>query len=132
MDTNASPRRTVPPSHYAWTPAHRAIALEDLPALRAALDAGADPHEEHFGKTLLHHAVDVERDSTAHRRPPPHADAVALLLARGADPTRRAALGTGTTAEELAVANGHWLATELFDAWKRARGLDARGLRRRP
>ncbi|WP_241562219.1 hypothetical protein [Streptomyces hoynatensis] len=45
----------------------------------------------------------------------------AFLLARGADPTRRSS-STGMSAEELARVSGHWLAMELFEAWKRERG----------
>ncbi|MDT0267423.1 ankyrin repeat domain-containing protein [Streptomyces sp. DSM 44915] len=102
------------------SPANHAVAHQDLAALREALDAGADVEEAQFGTSLLHHAVDVEGDGAAQTRTPLHVDLTAFLLARGADPTRRSA-ATGLTAEDVAMLTGHWLATELFDAWKRER-----------
>lgn len=68
---SASPAAGEPAT--VTSPAHQAVELEDLPALRAALDSGADVHEEDGAFTLLHHAVDVElrrrRPVTAARAP---------------------------------------------------------------
>ncbi|MFR9725044.1 hypothetical protein ACL02R_17020 [Streptomyces sp. MS19] len=100
------------------SPANAAVEKHDLRALRAALDAGADVEEAQFGIPLLVHAVDVESDGATQRRTPVHVDMTALLLARGADPTRRATEGPRMSAEELAELTGHWLATELFRAWR--------------
>ncbi|MDT0266075.1 ankyrin repeat domain-containing protein [Streptomyces sp. DSM 44915] len=91
-----------------------------MATLRDALDAGADVEEAQFGTSLLYDAVDVEGDGSLQRGTPLHVDMTAFLLARGADPTRRST-STGLTAEEGARILGHWLATELFEAWKRER-----------
>ncbi|TDC24498.1 ankyrin repeat domain-containing protein [Streptomyces sp. 8K308] len=107
------------PPRITRSPANRAVENHDLLALREALDAGADVEEAQFGSSLLHHAVDVERDGATQRGTPLHVDMTVLLLARGADPTRRSS-STGMSPEELAKVSGHWLATELFEAWKRA------------
>lgn len=102
-----------------FSPAHLAVEHQDLPALRALLDAGANIHEEHDGLTLLHHAIDVEIDSHMQADEPLHVDTTAYLLARGADPTRKSNGGHGTTAEHTALVGGHWLATCLIKAWIR-------------
>jgi hypothetical protein len=99
------------------SPAHQAVELEDLEALRDLLDAGADPNEEHDGLTLLHHAIDVEADSRTQTGHPLHVDTTAYLLARGADPTRPSGQGTGISAQHFALTQGHWLATCLIEAW---------------
>jgi hypothetical protein len=99
------------------SPAHLAVELEDLEVLRDLLDAGADVHEEHFGSSLLMHALDVEIDGHNQSGESLHVDTTAYLLARGADPTRRGGGGTGITAEHYAFTNGHWLATALFKEW---------------
>lgn len=93
-----------------------ALDEDDLPALKAALDAGADVNGERDGLSLLQIAMDGELDAHAQTGEPLHVDATALLLARGADPFRRTANGTGTTAEHVAFLNGHWLALELIEA----------------
>ncbi|MEV1007343.1 ankyrin repeat domain-containing protein [Streptomyces sp. NPDC049881] len=108
-------------THPMRGPANAAIEQHDVRALRAALDAGADVEEAQSGIPLLVHAVDVESDGATQRRTPVHVDMTALLLARGADPTRRATEGPRMSAEELAELTGHWLAVELFRAWRRER-----------
>ncbi|GAA5035062.1 ankyrin repeat domain-containing protein [Actinopolymorpha pittospori] len=102
------------------TPAHRAVEMEDLQALRDLLDGGADIHEEYGGLSLLHHAIDVEIDGHNQTGDPLHVDTTAYLLARGADPTRRSGAGTGVSAETTASVAGHWLATCLIEDWKRS------------
>lgn len=91
-----------------------AIEHYDLCALKDALDRGESIHQEKKGLTLLHHAVDAESDAHAQTGDPLHVDATALLLARGADPTRRSGGGSGVSAEHVALLAGHWLALELF------------------
>lgn len=100
-------------------PTHRAVEMEDLPALRDLLDAGADIHEERGGLTLLHRAIDMELDAHSLTGEPLHVDMTAYLLARGADPCRRAEGGHGRSARHLAVTCGHWLAACLIDEWIR-------------
>jgi uncharacterized protein len=99
------------------SPAHQAVELEDLTALRDLLDAGADPNEEHHGLTLLHHAIDVEADSHTQTGDPLHVDMTAYLLARGADPTRRSGGGSGVSGQHYAFTRGHWLASSVIEAW---------------
>ena len=101
------------------SPAHLAVEMEDLESLRDLLDAGADVHEEYYGLTLLHHAVDAEIDGHTQTGEPLHVDTTAYLLARGADPRRRSGGGTGVSAEHMAFVRGHWLATSLFEEWIR-------------
>jgi ankyrin repeat protein len=105
------------------SPAHHAVEMEDLAALAKLLDAGADIHEEHHGMTLLHHAVDVEIDGHHQSGEPLQADTTALLLSRGADPTRGSADGTKPSAERYAADRSHRLALELFERWRRERGI---------
>lgn len=112
---SASPAAGEPATETS--PAHQAVELEDLPALRAALDSGADVHEEDGAFTLLHHAVDVELDGHVQSGDPLHVDVTAYLLARGADPLRRSGGGRGVSALELAFTTGHWLAHDLMTAW---------------
>jgi hypothetical protein len=102
------------------SPAHQAVELEDLIALRHLLDEGADVHEEEDGFTLLHHAIDVEIDSHTQTGAPLHVDTTAYLLARGADPRRRSHGGRGLPAEHSAFTGGHWLATALIEEWIRS------------
>ncbi|HVX45449.1 MAG TPA: ankyrin repeat domain-containing protein [Mycobacteriales bacterium] len=104
-----------------WTPAHLAVEQEDLVALREALDAGADIHEEDYDgcSTLLHHAIDIELDSHVQSGDPLHVDLTAYLLARGADPRRRLSNG-GASAAEKAAQEGHWLAQALIEEWLRS------------
>lgn len=99
------------------TPAHRAVEFEDLPALRDLLDAGGDINEEHYGLTLLHHAIDVEVDNHDQSGEPLHVDTTAYLLARGADCSRKSSDERGVSAEHMALVGGHWLASALFAAW---------------
>ena len=72
--------------------------------------------------TLLHHAIDIELDASNRPGVSLHVDITAFLLARGADPTRKSHQGRGLSAEHMAFVEGHWLAMELFEAWKRERG----------
>ncbi|WP_410653774.1 ankyrin repeat domain-containing protein [Amycolatopsis sp. cmx-4-54] len=101
------------------TPAHQAVEMGDLPALRDLLDQGTDIHEEHHGLTLLHHAIDVEMDGHVQSGEPLCVDVTAYLLARGADPRRRSDGGRGVSAEHMAWNDGHWLATALIEEWLR-------------
>ncbi|MCG3752285.1 MULTISPECIES: ankyrin repeat domain-containing protein [Amycolatopsis] len=100
------------------TPAHIAVEMSDLPALRDLLDQGVDVDEECNGMTLLQHAIDVEGDGHVQTGTPLHVDLTAYLLARGADPLRRSTDFEQVTAEEMARSYGHWLALALFEAWK--------------
>jgi uncharacterized protein len=98
------------------SPAHRAVEIGDVAALRELLDAGADVEDRGpDGLTLLFHAIDVESDSAAQAGDPLHVDMTALLLARGAD----LALGHPhqPDAAMLAESCGHWLAAELIRAF---------------
>ncbi|MGA5763996.1 ankyrin repeat domain-containing protein [Nonomuraea bangladeshensis] len=104
---------------HGMSPAHFAVEMEDAEKLQALLDEGADVHEEHYGLTLLHHAIDVEVDGHAQTGDPLHVDMTALLLANGADPRRRSGGGTGVSAEHFAFVNRHWLASRLIEAWLR-------------
>jgi uncharacterized protein len=124
MGQDASAHRSsgAGPADSRRSPAHQAVEFQDLRALRDALDAGADVHEERDGMTLLHHAIDIELDSSNRPDVSLHVDTTAFLLARGADPTRKSHQGRGLSAEHMAFVSGHWLATELFEAWKRERG----------
>ncbi|WIX76949.1 ankyrin repeat domain-containing protein [Amycolatopsis carbonis] len=98
--------------------AHIAVENGDIEALRILLDEGVDVHEEHYGLTLLHHAVDAEIDGHVQTGEPLHVDTTAYLLSRGADPLRPASGQSSITADQMAHERGHWLAVELFDAWK--------------
>jgi hypothetical protein len=99
-----------------WSPAHQAIELGDLLALASVLDSGADAEDpDEQGMTLLLHAIAVESDAAAETGEPPQVDITALLLARGADPERRDAIGR--TPAQVAELAGHWLAAELLRAW---------------
>ena len=100
-------------------PAHHAVEMEDLEALRDLLDRGVDVNEEYQGLTLLHHAIDVEIDGHTQSGGPLHVDVTAYLLARGADPRRRSGGESGISAEHLALTRGHWLATCLIEEWIR-------------
>jgi hypothetical protein len=101
------------------TLAHYAVEMEDLEALRDLLDQGDNINEEHQGLTLLHHAIDVEIDGHTQTGDPLHVDVTAYLLARGADPQRRSGGGSGVSAEHMALARGHWLASCLIEEWIR-------------
>jgi uncharacterized protein len=98
-----------------------AVELSDLKALREALAAGADVHQEKDGLTLLHYAIDVESDAHTQTDEPLHVDMTALLLAWGADPQRRSGGGSGVSAEHMAALSGHWLALELFKGWQKVK-----------
>ncbi|NUW45001.1 ankyrin repeat domain-containing protein [Nonomuraea rhodomycinica] len=98
------------------SPAHLAVELEDLPALRELLDNGhsvEDPDEN--GWTLLHHAIDVEIDGHVQTGEPLHVDVTAYLLARGADPL--ASSPRHGTPLHQAESRRHWLAVEIIRAW---------------
>ncbi|WP_093896631.1 ankyrin repeat domain-containing protein [Streptomyces sp. Ncost-T10-10d] len=99
------------------TPARLALEQDDLEELRNLLDNGSDVHQEWNGFTLLHAAVDGEIDGHVQTGKPLHVDATALLLSKGADPTRPSHGGKGLSAHHLAFVSGHWLACDLFEAW---------------
>ncbi|MFJ2729261.1 ankyrin repeat domain-containing protein [Streptomyces collinus] len=65
---------------FTWTPAHRAVELEDAQTLARLLADGADPDEVLGVQTLLTHTLDVEGDGALQ---------TAILLAFGADPELR-------------------------------------------
>ncbi|MET9261277.1 ankyrin repeat domain-containing protein [Amycolatopsis sp. NPDC004079] len=106
------------------SPAHSAVEMGNVLALCSLLDEGVDVNEEWNGFTLLHHAVDREGDDHAQSGGPLHVDSTALLLARGADLSCRTKDFEQLTAEDIARSNGHWLAIELFSAWKLFRRID--------
>lgn len=101
------------------SPARLALEQDDLEELRRLLDAGWDVHEEYCGFTLLHAAVNGEIDGHVQTGEPLHVDATALLLSKGADPLRPSHQGKGLSAHHLAFVSGHWLASDLFEAWIR-------------
>ncbi|MEV5605770.1 ankyrin repeat domain-containing protein [Streptomyces sp. NPDC052299] len=101
------------------TPARIALEREELGELRRILDAGDDVHQEWNGFTLLHSAVDGEVDAHVQTGEPLHVDATALLLSKGADPDRPSHGGRGVSARHMAFVSGHWLASDLFEAWTR-------------
>jgi hypothetical protein len=101
------------------TPAHQAVEMEDLEALRSVLDQGADLNEECMGFTLLRRAIDGEIDGHVQTGEPLHVDTTAYLLARGADPRRRPEGGKGVSAAEIAFYRSHWLAVCLIEEWIR-------------
>jgi hypothetical protein len=104
------------------SPAWVALEQDDLGELRRLLDAGWDVHEEFNGFTLLHAAVDGEIDGHVQTGEPLHVDATALLLSKGADPMRPSHGGSGVSAHHMAFVTGHWMAFELFEAWRRWNG----------
>ncbi|MEV5801729.1 ankyrin repeat domain-containing protein [Streptomyces collinus] len=71
---------------FTWTPAHRAVELEDAEALARLLADGADPNEVFGAATLLTHALDLEGDGALQSRQPLTVHITAILLAFGADP----------------------------------------------
>ncbi|MFJ3213121.1 ankyrin repeat domain-containing protein [Streptomyces flaveolus] len=77
----------------SWTPAHRAVEMDDYETLTALLDSGADPDEVCFGHTLLTHAIDLEGDGHVQANYPLDTASTAILLAYGADPRLPAADG---------------------------------------
>jgi ankyrin repeat protein len=99
----------------AWSLAHNAVELNDIPALRDLLDAGDDVEDDSGdGWTLLRHAIDVEVDSHDQTGKPLHVDVTAFLLSRGADPLHE---HNGVSVLEEAEQRGHWLAVGLLSAW---------------
>ncbi|MFE9498773.1 ankyrin repeat domain-containing protein [Streptomyces collinus] len=74
---------------FTWTPAHRAVELEDAQTLARLLADGADPDEVLGVQTLLTHTLDVEGDGALQSRQPLTVHTTAILLAFGADPELR-------------------------------------------
>ena len=107
------------------SPAHVAVELEDLVALRDLLDAGTDPNEIWQRMTLLDHAIDLETQASAQPGERLRADLTAYLLARGADPLR--SLPGQPTTEHQAFNSRHWLALDLFASWKARHGRSSVG-----
>jgi len=107
-------RRTTP--RPTLSPAHQAIEDYDLARLRGLLDTGHDIDDDSGdGRTLLHHALDIEHARHIHAQQPPHADITTFLLIRGANPQRQDTLGR--PALHHARQLGHWLAVEIIQAW---------------
>lgn len=112
--TEASPASHQDPA-TRWTAAHDAVEREDLPRLRALLDAGHDIEDDNgHGWTLLHHAIDAEHRNHLQTGQPLHASLTAFLLACGADPQHRY---NGSLPLEEAEKCGHWLAAEIIRSW---------------
>lgn len=84
---------------------HEAVERGDNELLRVLLDEGADVNEREQGRSLLHHAVQMELAQSG----PLRADVTTYLLARGADPA---------SAAQAAQEGDHWIATTLFQAWQ--------------
>jgi hypothetical protein len=106
-------RRRAVMHHQSLSPAHQAVADQDLNRLRDLLDNGHDIENDNGdGWSLLRRAIHAEADRHTRTGEPPHADMTAFLLARGARPRED---GTGTAAEAELL--GHWLAAEIVSAW---------------
>jgi hypothetical protein len=71
--------------------------------------------------------IDVEIDGHTQTGDPLHVDVTAYLLARGADPRRRSGMGSGISAERMALTRGHWLASCLIEEWIRSHPEAASG-----
>lgn len=90
-------------------PIHAALAGQDYDAIRALLDAGADPNAvEHGGFTPLHQAAE-----------PGDVRLIELLLARGARTDSKD--DQGRTPLDLALAGGHTTAAESLRRGSSAR-----------
>ncbi|MEU4039885.1 ankyrin repeat domain-containing protein [Streptomyces collinus] len=97
---------------FTWTPAHRAVELEDAEALARLLADGADPNEVFGAATLLTHALDVEGDGALQSRQPLTVHTTAILLAFGADPQLRDP--AGHTPMDVAEGYDHQPAIKLL------------------
>ncbi|WP_251096661.1 ankyrin repeat domain-containing protein [Streptomyces sp. Caat 7-52] len=95
-----------------WTPAHRAVELEDAQTLARLLADGADPNEVFGAATLLTHALDVEGDGALQSRQPLTVHTTAILLAFGADPQLRDP--AGDTPMDVAEEYDHQPAIKLL------------------
>ncbi|MET7621902.1 ankyrin repeat domain-containing protein [Streptomyces sp. NPDC005408] len=73
-----------------WTPAHQAVESSNYEELTRLLDGGVDPEEVCCGQTLLVHAIELEGDSSLQSGEPLNSALTAILLAYGADPTKKA------------------------------------------
>ncbi|MFD5451366.1 ankyrin repeat domain-containing protein [Streptomyces sp. NPDC003470] len=69
------------PEVESWTPAHKAVEMDDYETLAVLLDAGADPDEVCFGHTLLTHAIDLEGQGHVQANCPLDTTSTAILLA---------------------------------------------------
>ncbi|MEV7243123.1 ankyrin repeat domain-containing protein [Streptomyces sp. NPDC093248] len=95
-----------------WTPAHRAVELEDAQTLARLLADGADPNEVFGAQTLLTHVLDVEGDGALQSRQPLSVHTTAILLAFGAHPELRDP--AGDTPMDVAVQYDHQPAIKLL------------------
>jgi hypothetical protein len=86
----------------------QALEHDDLDSLRGQLADGLDPNTERDGMSLLDRAYDVASDGEAQVGAAFHVDAIALLLAWGADPRR-----SPLTAQRALLEN-RWLVLDLF------------------
>ncbi|MFC7217530.1 ankyrin repeat domain-containing protein [Streptomyces polyrhachis] len=96
----------------SWTPAHRAVEMEDVETLARLLDAGVDPNETDCGMTLLTHAIDIEGDGAMQSGEPLTVHTTAVVLAFGADPELPDS--NGRTPASVAEWYGHDLAARLL------------------
>ena len=101
-------------SRRALTDAQRAVENLDVKSLELLLAAGADPNERDpaDGMSLLHLAIDAERDTAAQTGEPLTVDVTAALLTAGADWSVE---WNGQSSLELAEELNHWLAIALIE-----------------
>ncbi|WP_280255429.1 hypothetical protein [Nocardia wallacei] len=104
-------RRTT--AHDLLPPTHQSVDAYDLERLRIHLDLGDDVDTQHHGRTLLHHAIDIEHARHGSGEPL-NATITAFLLARGANGHRPTPRFPSPIAHAADL--GHWLAVELIRA----------------
>jgi hypothetical protein len=110
------PLPTVPEDEF--TPANEAIEHDRFRELYEVLAGGTDVHEEQSGWSLLMNAVSDAMDAGA-QNGEIHLDAVALLLAMGADPWRGPRGKPPMGAAHMSFVNGFTPGTLLFTSWTR-------------
>lgn len=101
-------------AEQVWSLAHQAVENEDVAELLALLSAGGDVNEvePYSGFSLLHHAIDVERDAAAQTGEPLSVEMTRLLVEHGADLGLRDR--DGRSPLQLAVSVGHLPAAEII------------------
>lgn len=97
-----------------WSAAHQAIEDELVEALALMLAEGVevDQADSYGGFTLLHHAIDVERDAAAQTGGPLTADMTRVILSYGPNLQLRDA--EGRTPLDFALEIDHQLAVGLI------------------